>query len=182
MYAAHAHGRVVHDCLGTGWTVYVERGTFYRGSRLSLGATCPAGTAGASEPRRLPHRSLPGMAWLWARTVKSPKPAYSHVDVPLVSTFVVSSKPGKESYIHPIVEGDQYHFTVRTSKPPIEAEQGTKAKGRGSSFRCILADSPINGDYIKSEGQNRTLEFCRELSLFSGPFCCYCFSFASVTQ
>jgi putative DNA methylase len=98
-------------------------------------------------------QSLTVMAWLWARTVKSPNPAYSHVDVPLVSTFVVSSKSGKESYIHPIVEGDQYRFTVRTGKPPIEAEEGTKAKGRGSNFRCILSGSPIEGDYIKSEGQ-----------------------------
>ncbi|WP_156468454.1 DUF1156 domain-containing protein, partial [Alicyclobacillus mali (ex Roth et al. 2021)] len=30
------------------------------------------------------------IAWIWARTVKSPNPAYSHVDVPLVSTFYLS--------------------------------------------------------------------------------------------
>ena len=40
-------------------------------------------------------QSLTVIAWLWARTVKSPNPAYSHVDVPLVSTFVLSSKEGK---------------------------------------------------------------------------------------
>jgi putative DNA methylase len=28
------------------------------------------------------------IAWLWARTVKSPNPAFSHVDVPLASTFM----------------------------------------------------------------------------------------------
>ncbi len=32
------------------------------------------------------------IAWLWARTVKSPNPAFSHVDVPLISTFILSSK------------------------------------------------------------------------------------------
>ena len=36
------------------------------------------------------------IAWLWARTVKSPNPAFSHVDVPLASTFILSSKEGKE--------------------------------------------------------------------------------------
>lgn len=32
------------------------------------------------------------VACCWARTVKSPNPAYSNVDVPLVSTFVLSNK------------------------------------------------------------------------------------------
>ena len=35
------------------------------------------------------------IAWLWARTVKSPNPAFSHVDVPLASTFILSSKEGR---------------------------------------------------------------------------------------
>jgi len=43
------------------------------------------------------------IAWFWARTVKSPNPAFSHVDVPLVSTFILSSKAGKEAYVQPII-------------------------------------------------------------------------------
>ena len=43
------------------------------------------------------------IAWLWARTVKSPNPAFSHVDVPLASTFILSSKDGKESYVEPVI-------------------------------------------------------------------------------
>ena len=30
------------------------------------------------------------IAWIWARTVKSPNPAFSHIDVPLISTFILS--------------------------------------------------------------------------------------------
>jgi putative DNA methylase len=41
-------------------------------------------------------QSLMVIAWLWARTVKSPNPAFSHVDVPLALTFVLSSKEGKD--------------------------------------------------------------------------------------
>jgi putative DNA methylase len=37
-------------------------------------------------------QKLTVIAWLWARTVKSPNPAFSHVDVPLASTFILSSK------------------------------------------------------------------------------------------
>jgi len=98
-------------------------------------------------------QKLTVIAWLWARTVKSPNPAFSHVDVPLASTFVLSSKAGKEAYVQPVVEGDQYRFTVRVGTPPEEAKDGTKAAGRGANFRCVLSDTPIGGDYIKGEGQ-----------------------------
>ncbi|MBI4322291.1 MAG: DUF1156 domain-containing protein [Chloroflexi bacterium] len=107
------------------------------------------------EDRRAgrPRSRLTVIAWLWARTVKSPNPAFSHVDVPLAATFILSSKPGKEAYVQPIVNGDRYHFTVKMGTPPPEAEDGTKAKGRGANFRCIISDVPISGDYIKAEGQ-----------------------------
>jgi putative DNA methylase len=35
-------------------------------------------------------KKLTVIAWIWARTVKSPNPAYSYVDVPLVSSFLYS--------------------------------------------------------------------------------------------
>ena len=57
------------------------------------------------------------IAWLWARTVRSPNPAFSHAEVPLASTFVVSSKKGKEIYVDPVIEGDSYRFEVRTGTP-----------------------------------------------------------------
>lgn len=98
-------------------------------------------------------RKLTVIAWLWARTVKSPNPAFAHVDVPLASTFVLSSKAGKEAWVEPVVDGDSYRFTVRMGKPPEEAKQGTKASGRGANFLCLLSKTPIEGKYIKAEGQ-----------------------------
>ena len=91
------------------------------------------------------------IAWLWARTVKSPNPAFSHVDVPLASTFVLSSKAGKESYVQPVVEGDRYRFAVKVGAPPEAAKNGTKL-ARGANFRCVVSDSPIEPNYIKAEG------------------------------
>ncbi len=93
------------------------------------------------------------IAWLWARTVKSPNPAFSHVDVPLASTFILSSKAGKEAYVHPVVDGDGYRFEVRTGTPLDRAKNGTKADGRGANFLCLLSGTPISGDYIKEEGK-----------------------------
>lgn len=99
------------------------------------------------------NKKLNVIAWLWARTVKSPNPAYSNVYVPLVSTFVLSSKPGKEAYLSLTVEGDKYHFHAHVGKPPKEAESGTKL-ARGANFRCIFSDSPIESKYIRSEAQS----------------------------
>ena len=98
-------------------------------------------------------QKLTVIAWIWARTVNSPNPAFSHAEVPLASTFVLSYKSGKEAYVEPVVEGDKYRFTVRVGTPPEVAKSGTKTEGRGSNFRCVLSDTPIGGDYIKAEGQ-----------------------------
>jgi putative DNA methylase len=96
-------------------------------------------------------QKLTVIAWLWARTVKSPNPAFSHVDVPLASTFVLSTKEGKEAYVHPIVEDGNYRFTVKVGQVPIAAKNGTKL-ARGANFGCVVSQSAIEGDYIKAEG------------------------------
>ena len=98
-----------------------------------------------------PSQQLTVIAWLWARTVKSPNPAFSHVDVPLASTFILSSKPGKESYVLPVVVGDSYRFEVRTGAPPAEAKGGTTA-GKRAAFTCLMSGVPIDYKYIRAEG------------------------------
>ncbi|MDB5306882.1 MAG: hypothetical protein JWO38_1084 [Gemmataceae bacterium] len=90
------------------------------------------------------------IAWLWARTVKSPNPAFAHVDVPLASTFILSSKGGKEAYVQPVKENGGYRFTVRVGTPPPEAKAGTSA-GKWQAFRCVMSDVPIAYDYIRGE-------------------------------
>jgi len=92
------------------------------------------------------------IAWLWARTVKSPNPAFSHAEVPLASTFILSSKAGKESYVEPVIEGDSYRFTVKVGAPPASAKDGTKLS-RGANFQCLLSDTPIESKYIYSEAK-----------------------------
>ncbi len=96
-------------------------------------------------------KKLTVIAWLWARTVKSPNPAFAQVDVPLVSSFLLSTKVGKESYVEPVIEGGAYRFTVKLGKPKdVEAAKcGTKLS-RGS-FRCLFSDVPIRYEYIDDE-------------------------------
>ena len=97
-------------------------------------------------------RSLTVIAWLWARTVNSPDPAFRSVPVPLVSTFMLSTKKGKEVYVEPKVEGGTYRFTVQPHPPhdAAAAKAGTKL-GRGANFRCLMSDTAIESDYIYTE-------------------------------
>ena len=103
-------------------------------------------------------RKLTVIAWLWARTVKSPNPAFADVDVPLASTFLLSTKKGKEAYVEPVIEGREYRFTVKVGAPPDAeaAKAGTKL-ARGANFRCVMSGTPIAGDYIKAEGQAKRM-------------------------
>ena len=60
------------------------------------------------------------IAWLWARTVPSPNPAARGAHVPLVSSFMLSTKDGKQAWIEPVLDPaarDGYRFEVRTGKP-----------------------------------------------------------------
>ena len=99
-------------------------------------------------------RKLTVIAWLWARTVKSPNPAFADVEVPLVSTFMLSTKKGKEACVEPLLEGRGYRFTVKVGAPADAdaAKAGTKLS-RGANFRCLVSGTPMAGDYIKSEGK-----------------------------
>jgi putative DNA methylase len=98
-------------------------------------------------------KDLTVIAWLWARTVKSPNPAFANVEVPLVSTFMLSKNAGKEAYVEPLIESGGYRFTVKLGKPKDAeaAKNGTKL-ARGANFRCLMSGTPIEGDYIKAEG------------------------------
>jgi putative DNA methylase len=103
--------------------------------------------------RPLIGQRLTVVAWLWARTVKSPNPAFRHVDVPLASSFILSIKKGKEAYVQPVLEGDHYHFTVKMGRPPDEATNGTKSGGSGSTFTCLLSQAPMDFAYIRGEAK-----------------------------
>lgn len=102
----------------------------------------------------LAGQDLNVIAWIWARTVKSPNPAFSAIDVPLASTFMLSTKAGKEVYIEPIVDGNGYRFTVKTGAPGkgSQAEGGTSA-GKRKAFTCLMSGVPISYEYIRAEAK-----------------------------
>jgi len=97
-------------------------------------------------------QKLTVIAWLWARTVKSPNPAFSNVNVPLASTFMLSTKAGKEAYVQPVIENGGYRFTVMVGKPrdAAAAKRGTKLS-RGANFECLMSGTPIASEHIYHE-------------------------------
>ena len=111
------------------------------------------------ELKVLIGKKLKVIAWLWARTVKSPNPAFSHIDVPLASTFVLSSKPGKEAYVEPVIDNQGYKFTIKTGTPPLSAKEGTKL-ARGANFRCLMSNTAMTHDYVRGEFQAKRGSEC----------------------
>lgn len=101
------------------------------------------------------NKELTVIAWLWARTVKSPNPAFREVDVPLASTFMLSTKVGKEAYVEPVVENAGYRFKTKVGKPTqLETvRNGTKEGSSGSSFLCLMSGAPITFDYLRAEAK-----------------------------
>src|SRR5258706_2358257 len=87
------------------------------------------------------------VAWLWARTVICPNPA-CNVEIPLVRSFLLSSKKGKEAHVLPITVKKSYTFKVALGK---DVTRSTKI-GRGSKFRCLSCNEIASDDYIKAEG------------------------------
>ncbi len=99
------------------------------------------------------------IAWLWARTVASPDPTLGGVHVPLISSYWLSKKEGKETWIEPVVADDRqsYKFEIRTEAPLWHDAVSMGTKLSGASFKCLLSGSPIEAEYIRSQGQNGKL-------------------------
>ena len=99
-------------------------------------------------------RKLTVIAWLWARTVKSPNPAFADVDVPLATTFMLSTKKSKEAYVEPVIEGRGYRFTVKVGAPTdVDAAKAGTKLSRGANFRCLMSGIPIASNHIRAEGK-----------------------------
>jgi putative DNA methylase len=90
------------------------------------------------------------IAWLWARTVKCPNPACG-AQMPLVTSFKLSTKRGKEAWVEPRIDAEArtVEFRVRTGKGNVPDPPKT---GRGAKFRCLVCESQAPDDHIKAEG------------------------------
>lgn len=94
------------------------------------------------------------IAWIWARTVTCPNPA-CRCKMPLVHSFILSSKKGDETHIAPIVDDDKnIRYEIRNGLPPADAPEGTVDR-RGA--HCCVCHTPVDFKYIREFGQNNGL-------------------------
>ena len=93
--------------------------------------------------------TAPVIAWLWARTVTCPNPACG-ATMPLVSTYKLATKPGKERWLSPEVDhvAKTVRFRVASSEPQAELPK----QGRGARFRCLVCGEVAPEEHIKAEG------------------------------
>lgn len=91
------------------------------------------------------------ITWLWARTVKCPNPACG-CEMPLVRSFIVSSKKKPNYYSDPIIERGSGGNRIAG----FEVLQGTpEVKGtvNRSGATCVCCGETVKLDYVRREGR-----------------------------
>lgn len=94
------------------------------------------------------------IAWIWARTVTCPNPA-CRIEMPLVRSWWLGKKKGKEAYVVPTVEADSTHPSgqrVRFSigHDPTGPIDGTVGRNGAT---CIGCGSAVELAYVRGEGR-----------------------------
>jgi len=109
-------------------------------------------------PKELGGGKATVIAWIWARTVPSPDPAFSGVQVPLISSFLLSSKKGNETWIEPIVDkfakSIAYRIRRRGTKAELDAAALGTTAGKRQAFRCVMSGAAIPYDHIRKAGKS----------------------------
>lgn len=92
----------------------------------------------------------PVIAWLWARTAPCPNPV-CQIDAPLVRSFVLSKKKGREAWVDPVTQGPGHNveFVVRTGQTP--RVKGTVGR---SVATCVACQTAIPLSSICEQGRN----------------------------
>ncbi|MCI6556422.1 DUF1156 domain-containing protein [Schaalia hyovaginalis] len=88
------------------------------------------------------------IAWKWARTVRSPNPA-NPIEVPLVNSWWLSKKKGKEAWVRAVVEDGQVRYEVVHNAEGPERDGTIDRKGAVS----IADGTPMTLNYIRDEGR-----------------------------
>ncbi len=87
------------------------------------------------------------IAWIWARTVTCPNPACGGT-MPLVRSFWLGKKKGKERYVVPVPDGKRVRFEI--SGPNGVPREGTVSR---TGAVCLLCNTPVPLSYIRAEGK-----------------------------
>ncbi len=89
------------------------------------------------------------IAWIWARTVTCPNPACGGT-MPLVKSFWLGKKKGKERYIVPIPVHEEKRVRFEIGGPDGAPRDGTVGR---TGATCLLCSAPVTLGYIRDEGK-----------------------------
>lgn len=91
------------------------------------------------------------IAWKWARTVISPNPA-NPIETPLVNSWWLSKKKGKEAWVKATVVDGQVQYEVQNNADgPKKDEDGTIKHGKGAW--TVGDGTPFSYDYVRESGK-----------------------------
>lgn len=109
-----------------------------------IGSLYPQATLGDGS-------EAPVIAWIWARTVTCPNPACG-IEMPLVRSWWLRKKKGKEAYIVPEVVDGRVEFTIGHSPSQAPTAEADGTVGRKGAT-CLACGSHVELKYIRVEGQ-----------------------------
>jgi putative DNA methylase len=94
----------------------------------------------------------PVIAWIWTRTVTCPNPACG-ITMPLIRSFWLGKKKGKEAYVVPRVGKSRIEFSIGTDpkKGPRKDSDGTV---RRTGAICLACGGAVPLAYIRAEGKS----------------------------
>ncbi|MDQ3273957.1 MAG: hypothetical protein M3Q39_02710, partial [Actinomycetota bacterium] len=92
------------------------------------------------------------IAWIWARTVTCPNPACG-IEMPLVRSWWLGKKKGKEAYVVPRVRGGRVEFEIGhdVACAPTKAGDGTVTR---NGARCVACGTAVPLAYVRTEGKS----------------------------
>ena len=152
---------------------FAGRAPVFPGTVDALGSSWPRATGLAEDVRRYgqwmrdeaekrighlyPKATLPDgskanvIAWIWARTVTCPNPGCG-IQMPLVRSWWLGKKKGKEAYVVPRVQDGVVRFTIGHDKAAAPTKENDGTVGR-TGATCISCGTGVELKYIRAEGQ-----------------------------
>ncbi|MDV6298137.1 DUF1156 domain-containing protein [Dietzia maris] len=148
---------------------FAGRAPVFPGTVYELGSSWPRATGLAEDVRRYgqwmrdeaekrighlyPKATLPDgssanvIAWIWARTVTCPNPGCG-IRMPLVRSWWLGKKKGKEAYVVPHVENGVVRFTIGHDKAaaPTKSNDGTASGRQGAT--CIGCGTGVSAGEV----------------------------------
>ncbi|WP_415046482.1 DUF1156 domain-containing protein [Gordonia sp. (in: high G+C Gram-positive bacteria)] len=107
------------------------------------------------------------IAWIWARTVTCPNPE-CRIAMPLVRSWWLGKKKGKEAYVVPVIEGKTVRYEIGhdPAQAPTKENDGTVSR---TGATCIRCETAVPLEYVRSESRAKRMGSQLMATVAEGP-------------